>query len=242
MLEKNRNGGVHRHTNPLNSLINFYGLRELNMSGGIYTWSNNQEPPTLVKLDRILITSNWEDIFPQATVKKLPREVSDHNPLILFSGQCKKSSHIQFKFELSWIDNPDFIQGVGKIWEKPCKAKTPLDKIQQKLKLVKQYFKGWGFNLQGELRKKRKIIQGELSAMEEIEEIVGLSPYQIGRKVDILTENMKLLLHEESYIHTGIIGVMKIGSIKVTLIPASFINVPMEDVERQQYSVWKKMA
>ena len=125
MLEKNRNGGVHRHTNPLNSLINFYGLRELNMSGGIYTWSNNQEPPTLVKLDRILITSNWEDIFPQATVKKLPREVSDHNPLILFSGQCKKSSHIQFKFELSWIDNPDFIQGVGKIWEKPCKAKAP---------------------------------------------------------------------------------------------------------------------
>ena len=48
--EKNRNGGVHRHTNLLNSLINFYGLRELNMSGGIYTWSNNQEPPTLVKL------------------------------------------------------------------------------------------------------------------------------------------------------------------------------------------------
>lgn len=31
---------------------------------------------------------------------------------------------------------------------KPYKAKTPLDKIQQKLKLVEQYFKGWGFNLQ----------------------------------------------------------------------------------------------
>jgi hypothetical protein len=40
------------------------------------------------------------------------------------------------------------------IWEKPCRALSALDKIQQKLKMVKQYFKGWGFNLQGELIKK----------------------------------------------------------------------------------------
>jgi hypothetical protein len=31
-----------------------------------------------------------------------------------------------------------------------------LDKIQQKLKLCKQYFKGWRFNLQGELKRKGK--------------------------------------------------------------------------------------
>jgi hypothetical protein len=55
-------------------------------------------------------------------------------------------------FELSWLSNPEFIPAVEKIWAKPCKAKTALDKIQQKLKMFKQYFKGWGFNLQGELR------------------------------------------------------------------------------------------
>jgi hypothetical protein len=43
---------------------------------------------------------------------------------------------------------------VKQIWEKPCRALSTLDKIQQKLKMIKQYFKGWGFNLQGELRKK----------------------------------------------------------------------------------------
>lgn len=85
------------------------------MSGGIYTWTNNQDPPTLERLDRILVSSGWEDIYPHAMVKKLPREVSDHNPLILFSGHNKKLPHIQFKFELSWIDNPEFIQGVDKI-------------------------------------------------------------------------------------------------------------------------------
>ena len=39
-----------------NSLIHFYELSELNMNGGMFTWSNNQDPPTLVKLDRILVT------------------------------------------------------------------------------------------------------------------------------------------------------------------------------------------
>lgn len=113
--EKSDNSGVHRHTGLFNSLISFYELRELNMSGGCYTWSNNQDPPLLEKLDRILVSSSWEDLFPQATIRKLSREVSDHNPLILFSGLCQKRQHIEFKFELSWIDNPEFIQGVDKI-------------------------------------------------------------------------------------------------------------------------------
>lgn len=58
---------------------------DLEMSGGLYTWSNNQENPTLEKLDRILVSKNWEDIFPNVLVKKLPREISDHNPLIISS-------------------------------------------------------------------------------------------------------------------------------------------------------------
>ena len=127
------------------------------MSGGMYTWINKQDPPTLEKLDRILVTNSWEDIYPHAMVKKLPRKISGHNPLILCSGQNKKMPHIQFKFELNWIDNPNFLQEVDKIWGRPCRAKSPLDKIQQKLKLVKRYLKGWGFNLQGELRKKKEI-------------------------------------------------------------------------------------
>lgn len=99
--EKNTKDGVHRHTNIFNSLIHFYELREINMAGGMYTWSNNQECPVLEKLDRILATKDWEDIFPQAMVRKLVREISDHNPLIISSGVCEKTPFIQFKFDLN---------------------------------------------------------------------------------------------------------------------------------------------
>jgi hypothetical protein len=55
---------------------------EIHMVTGGFTWYNNQETPTLVKLDRALMSRSWENIFPLAKIKKLPRNLSDHNPLV----------------------------------------------------------------------------------------------------------------------------------------------------------------
>lgn len=120
----------------------------------------------------------WEDIFPFAMVKKLPREVSNHNPLILLTDSKAPTKSIQFRFELSWLKNPDFFTQVERIWSKPCRAKSTLDKIMQKLKLLKQYFKGWGLNQHGLLRKLRKELQEELSILEGLEESSVLSSKQ----------------------------------------------------------------
>lgn len=67
------------------------------------------------------------------------------------------------------------------------------------MKLINQYFKGWGFNLQGELRKKRKEIQNELTVLEECEENSALSASQLEIKAWLLYENYKLLDQEEIY-------------------------------------------
>lgn len=74
-----------------------------------------------------------------------------------------------------------------------------LDRIQQKLNLFKQYFKGWGFNFQGELRKKRCIISEELAQLESTEEVDTLDFEQMARKIWLLNENLQLLDQEESY-------------------------------------------
>jgi hypothetical protein len=82
--------------------------------------------PVLEKLDNILVTKEWEDIFPQACVNKLPREISDHNPLVLTTRKCDNLPHIQFKCDLCWLKNPEFFVLVEKIWKKPCKAERQL--------------------------------------------------------------------------------------------------------------------
>jgi hypothetical protein len=100
------------------------------MTGGMYTWSNNQKPPTLEKLDKFLMSREWEDIFPRAVVRKMPREISDHNPLILSTDVNAKLNHLEFKFELAWLNHPDVKNQVTEIWGKPCYAKTAFDRIQ----------------------------------------------------------------------------------------------------------------
>ena len=45
--ERNKPSGRHTHSDTFNTLIHFYELREITMSRGLYTWSDNQENPTL---------------------------------------------------------------------------------------------------------------------------------------------------------------------------------------------------
>ena len=100
------------------------------------------------------MSGSWENIFPLVKVKKLPRNISDHNPLVVDSGNLSAKMHSSFVFEIGWLKHPDFKQIIERIWSKPCRAKSTLDKIQQKLKLCKQYLKGWDWNLKGVKKEK----------------------------------------------------------------------------------------
>jgi hypothetical protein len=54
--EKNRNFSCNRFTDMFNWIINTFELRDLNLNGGVYTWSNNQADSTFERLDRVLIS------------------------------------------------------------------------------------------------------------------------------------------------------------------------------------------
>jgi endonuclease/exonuclease/phosphatase family metal-dependent hydrolase len=76
---KNKKGALEKHSRTFNAVISAYELVEIEMTGGKFTWVKQSTTPTLEKLDRFLMSKNWEDIFPRVTVRKIPREVSDHN-------------------------------------------------------------------------------------------------------------------------------------------------------------------
>jgi hypothetical protein len=54
-----------------NWVINSYELGDV-LNGGLYTWSNNQANPTLEKLDRDLISPEWEATFHLTNLRKKP--------------------------------------------------------------------------------------------------------------------------------------------------------------------------
>ncbi len=66
-----------------------YFIQDLNLvnlplgGGGQYTWSSGTENPSLSRIDRFFISSDWEDHFPDVVQNLLPQPLSDHHPLIL---------------------------------------------------------------------------------------------------------------------------------------------------------------
>jgi hypothetical protein len=81
--------------------MNSYDLRELSLSGGKYTWSNNRENPTLEKLDRVLILNSLESEFPLCNLRKISRYMSDDNPLIVRTDLSQQIGSRPFCFENS---------------------------------------------------------------------------------------------------------------------------------------------
>jgi hypothetical protein len=58
-----------------NAIIDGFDLREIEMSGRKFTWANDLQVPTYEKLDRVLVSVEWEQKFPLATVDALSREI-----------------------------------------------------------------------------------------------------------------------------------------------------------------------
>jgi endonuclease/exonuclease/phosphatase family metal-dependent hydrolase len=64
-----------------------------------FTWTNNQENLIMAKIDRIFVTTEWESVFPLVRVKALERPPSDHNPLLINSGDNTHFGKKRFRFE-----------------------------------------------------------------------------------------------------------------------------------------------
>jgi len=113
--DKNKPFSPNKYSDLFNWMINTYELRDLNLNGGNYTWSNNQDFPTLERLDMILMSEDWENLFPLSTLKKIPREFSDHNPLLLYTDQERTKSSKPFCFENAWLKHHDFLPKIKEI-------------------------------------------------------------------------------------------------------------------------------
>ena len=70
-----------------NAIVDAFNLRELEVSRRRFTWLNNLEVQTFEKLDRILSCTLWDLKFLHTTVYALSKQVSDHAPLFLNTGE-----------------------------------------------------------------------------------------------------------------------------------------------------------
>ena len=88
------------------------------MGGARFTWTNKQDDPVLVNLDRILVSVSWENNFPLANAWSMTRVGSDHVPIILDDGVEGQGRPKYFFFEQQWLMQPGFCEDVENRWKR----------------------------------------------------------------------------------------------------------------------------
>jgi endonuclease/exonuclease/phosphatase family metal-dependent hydrolase len=84
-----------------NTMIETLQLKEIVMFDRHYTWAASDNNPTYEKLDRVLVSTDWEHNYPLSTVEPRDRNISDHTPLILNTGaSTHQNRQPTFKFEI----------------------------------------------------------------------------------------------------------------------------------------------
>uniref|UniRef100_A0A453F1H8 Endonuclease/exonuclease/phosphatase domain-containing protein n=1 Tax=Aegilops tauschii subsp. strangulata TaxID=200361 RepID=A0A453F1H8_AEGTS len=105
--DKSRGNLNRRMMGRFRRLTNDLMLKEVYLNGRRFTWSNEQSPPTLVHLDRVLCTSDWEDTHADCHLRCLASVVSDHSPLLLDCSPTHTARR-RFHFEDYWMRLPGF--------------------------------------------------------------------------------------------------------------------------------------
>jgi hypothetical protein len=163
-----------------NAIIETLNLRELEMIGRKYTWANYAGVPTFEKLDRILVTTEWEQKFPLAFVQALTREISDHTPLLLDTGTPSHRGNARnFKFELAWLTRDGFFYQVKGVWKAENRGRSPMEQWQNKIRRLRRFLRGWARNLVSQNRRDKSNLFAKIDALDRKTETVLLSSEEV---------------------------------------------------------------
>ena len=197
--EKNNDKFDNRYPFLFNAIINGLNLRELDLTGRQFTWANSNVIPTFEKLDRILMSTEWEQKFPLSIVQALSRDISDHTPLLLSTGE---RSHCRnqplFRFELSWLTIEGFYDMVASVWRNETSGDSPLDKWQAKIRRLRKYLRGWAKDYLGAFRKEKKELLSLLDDLDKKAEILPLQSHELDLRHHLKDRLSKLLREEET--------------------------------------------
>lgn len=100
------------------NFIDFNNLLDLNFSGLVITWCNNQRGLARhwARLDRCLVNLDQISLFKSYSLKHLSRSFSDHSPLILFVSLHFNRSCRTFHFENYWLEYSGCHSAIKDAW------------------------------------------------------------------------------------------------------------------------------
>lgn len=149
-------------------------LKELNLHGRKFTWSNGQENPTMTRIDMAFCSVEWEEEFPTSHLQALASTLSDHCPLLL-QRQTQTTKFRGFRFEKYWIHMPRFQDTVKQAWSKQLHETDALRKIHIKLSRTTKALKLWQKTHIGNIKQQIAVAKQILWGLDVAEEARNLT-------------------------------------------------------------------
>ena len=194
--DKNKPGGYNRWSILFNSIIAQGELMEIPLSGRKFTWSNNhKENPTYELLDRVLVSPAWEEKYPLVSVSALNRELSDHTPLLLTTGEKPKHPPI-FRFENCWLLRPNLKHIIAREWNKSFRGRNLEDEWQNRMRNMRKSLQRWNRNVEGFNRKLKKCLLADIDKLDRLSELNGLTAEDRAAQAH-LQQQLRIINREE---------------------------------------------
>jgi len=186
LVERSRDVRLNAAMMEFSNFISAQGLMDLPLAEGSFMRSNNQENPSWSRLDRFLVSPDWEVKFPGTLQKRLPRLCSDHFPILLDCGGIHWSPR-PFKFENMWLKAEGFVERVRLWWTSYHFQGSPSFIFSQKLKALK-ILKRWNEKEFGNVEVHKNMLMEDLCALDRLEEQHGLAPEEKIRKCEVIKD------------------------------------------------------
>jgi hypothetical protein len=180
----------------LEDLISDLDLYDVPSNKGIYTWNNRRAGPGHIaaRLDRFLISNSLLSLPDKPCSTNLPWAGSDHRPIRLTFEAQQNWGPIPFKLNPLWLDRPELIQSISKIWNQWITG-SPNYIWEQKLKLVKDLLKSWAKN---NSQSKEKDKKSQLEALQDEMEIIEIQQNLLTQEKKLHKEYLQALAEEEN--------------------------------------------
>jgi hypothetical protein len=171
-------------------------LVDLPLLGRRFSWFHSNGR-AMSRIDRVLISDEWASRWGSVALWALPRDVSDHCPLILKYSR-EDWGPKPFRFNNFWLENKKFQEVVETFWVSHKVEGWMSFVLKEKFKMLKSTLRAWHKNEYGGLEAKIEELVVEINDLDVRGELVGLSALEVDSRKDKFVSLWKFLKNKEA--------------------------------------------
>jgi len=163
---------------------------DLPIVGKNFTWYKSDEFAKS-RLDRILVSEEWLQVWPMSKQYVQSREVSDHCAIVAKSW-VKDWAPKPFKTIDAWLLEPGFKELVKGKWNTYEVQSNSISKFKDKLKLLKGDLKECNKSVFGDLEENKRMIMKEIEKLDVKDANCDLLEGENLRRLELLSQQQLL--------------------------------------------------